>query len=301
MSDFHNLVNAIFKTQNTNGCWKMLPGNHKYFPTYLHYSPNFRSTLWVLIYLADLQLERSDPRIQKPLKTIRNHFFDSEQGVYSLKEDHFPIPCLNGNMIYLDLYFNGSISPESQSAIDFFCQVQRFDDGEYSQNHPANQYCTNSHCYGKHSCYWGILKLFKGLSFIPTQARTLKMKDLLQKCIDFILLHYVCYSSHQPDKMMIKGIDQLTFPNMYKSDFLEILWLLKREKIRSPRLNAALELLVSKQRSDGSWNLEKRISNLIVSAGERHQPNSFITQRALEVLEYYSPESYNQRHPNARS
>lgn len=25
-------------------------------------------------------------------------------------KDHFPIPCLNGNMIYLDAYFNRSLS-----------------------------------------------------------------------------------------------------------------------------------------------------------------------------------------------
>ena len=38
---------------------------------------------------------------------------------------------------------------------------------------------------------------------------------------------------------MIKDIDNLTFPNMYKSDFLEILWLLKREKVQSEKLKPA--------------------------------------------------------------
>ena len=75
---------------------------------------------------------------------------------------------------------------------------------------------------------------------------------------------------------------------MYKSDFLEILWLLKREQVRSAGLLPALELLASKRQQGGYWHLERKIHNLTATVGEVNRPNTFITARAVEVLEYYA-------------
>ena len=86
---------------------------------------------------------------------------------------------------------------------------------------------------------------------------------------------------------MIKHLDKLTFPNMYKSDFLEILWILKREKVKSDKLLSAIEILRSKQQPGGHWNLERKIHNMTTSIGEINKPNKFITKRAREVLDFY--------------
>ncbi|MEW6087365.1 MAG: hypothetical protein AB1498_03610 [bacterium] len=285
MNKYSEIIKHIFDSQDKNGCWKMLPVSSKYYPTYLHYVPNFKSTLWTLILLADLCYRKNDIRVKKALKTIQKHFYDPKTGIYSLKNDQFPIPCLNGNIIYLECYFTDSISKKSLKAIDFFHQYQRFDDGNYVIK--KNAYCANTSCYGKHTCYWGIIKLFKGLSFIPKKARNSPINTLLEKCVDFILLHNVCFSSHHKNKIMVKNIDKLTFPNMYKSDYLEILWLLKREGTKSEEIKPAIDLLKSKCMPDGNWKLEKKVNNLVTSVGEINQPNYFITKRAKEVLDFY--------------
>lgn len=278
-------MDNIFEAQGDNGFWKMLSESDKYYPDYQHYVPSFKATVWTLILLADLGCDSNEQRVEKPLKEIQNHFFDPNFGIYSLKEDHFPIPCLNGNMIYLDCYFNGMPSQKSLKALSFFSKYQRFDDGSYEAE--KNKFCSNTSCYGKHSCYWGIIKLLKGISFIPKQARTEEITELLDRCIRFVLLHKVCYSSHNPDKIMIEKMDLLTFPYMYKSDLLEILWLLKREEVKSDNLKPALYLLKSKQQKNGYWYLEKKVHNMVTSIGELNQPNQFITNRANEVLDYY--------------
>ena len=285
MGKKQEIINRIFELQGSNGCWKMLLESDKYYPNYLHYSPNFKATLWTLILLADMRHENSDIRIKTPLKTIQDHFYDSKHNIYSLKNDFFPIPCLNGNIIYLECYFNGSISINSLKAIDFFCKHQRFDDGKYVTE--KNKYCSNTSCYGKHTCYWGVVKLLKGLTFIPKKSRNSSIRKLLDNCIEFVLLHNVCFSSHHENKLIVKNIDKLTFPNMYKSDFLEILWLLKREGIKSENLCPAIDLLKSKRLSSGNWNLEKKINNMVASIGEINQPSQFVTRRAKEVLDYY--------------
>ena len=279
------IISKIFEAQGNDGYWKILPKSHKYFPDYMHYVPNFKSTLWTLILLADLEHDKKDPRVLKPLIEIQDHFFDPDYGIFTLKEDHFPIPCLNGNMIYLDAYFNDSLSKKTLQALKFFAKVQRFDDGEYVAK--KNEFCSNKSCYGKHTCYWGIVKLFKGISFLPKHLRTEETNQLLEKCIQFVLLHKVCFSSHKEDKIMIKKMDELTFPNMYKSDFLEILWLLKREGVKSEKLKPALALLKSKKQKDGTWKLERKIHNMVTSIGAIDKPNQYITKRAEEVLDYY--------------
>ena len=286
MPDYQKIIKEILDSQGKNGCWRMLSTSDKYYPDFLHYNPNFKATLWTLILLADICHDKNDIRVREPLKTIQDHFYDKKNKIYSLKNYLFPVPCLNGNIIYLESYFNGSISEKTLKAIEFFCKYQRFDDGNYITE--KNKYCTNRSCYGQHTCYWGIVKLFKGLSFIPKKSRNRSINKLLDKCINFVLLHNVCFSSHRKNKIMIKDIDELTFPNMYKSDFLEILWLLKRENVRSENIKPTIDLLKSKRLSNGTWNLEKKVNNMTTSIGDINQPNQFVTKRAKEVLDFYN-------------
>ena len=46
-----------------------------------------------------MEIAPDDARIKRPLAALKNQFFDKRAGIYSLQEDHFPIPCLNGNMV----------------------------------------------------------------------------------------------------------------------------------------------------------------------------------------------------------
>lgn len=279
------IISKVFEQQGTNGLWKLLDKDNNYYPICLHYIPNFKASLWTLILLADLELDRNDERIKLPLETIINHFFDKKERIYSLGNNHFPIPCLNGNIIYLDAYFNEQLSENSMAAISFFSKYQRFDDGTYLE--PRNIYCKNTSCYGKHTCYWGVVKLLKGLSFIPEKNRTHEANSLLGRCVEFVLLHNVCFSSRNSEKPLAKNIDKLGFPCMYKSNYLEILWLLKREKVCSGKINNALNLLLSKQDANGAWNLEKKVANMVVSVGTENKPNSFVTKRANEILSFF--------------
>ena len=127
------IIERIFEKQGKNGLWKVIPETHKYYPDYLHYVPNYKASLWTLILLAELECEANDKRVQQPLQIVKDHLYDYKYGIYSLKEDHFPIPCLNGNMLFLDCYFNDGPDEKSNRLLDFFSQYQRFDDGQYEE------------------------------------------------------------------------------------------------------------------------------------------------------------------------
>jgi hypothetical protein len=284
-----NLVNSItskiFEVQDENGCWNVLKEGDKYYAQYNYYVPNFKSTLWTLIFLADMGCDINKNNLKRPLKIISDQFLHKELNIYHLEKSHFPIPCLNGNMLYLHSYFQDDNDLFVSSIVDFFAEYQRFDDGDFKT--PSSfPYCSNRSCYGKHTCYWGVVKLLKGLSFIRQDKRTKNAQKLIGNCIDYILLHKVCYSSHKNSEFLHSNIKKLTFPNMYQSDYLEILWLLKREKVKSAQMGKALDFLESRMELDSTWEVERQLKNLVIPFGKKYV-NQFITKRAGEVIAYY--------------
>lgn len=280
------ITSKIIELQDEDGCWNVMDEKDKNFPTLNYYMPIYKSTLWTLILLADIETDTKINSFKEPLGIISNHFYDKEVGIYTIGKSHFPIPCLNGNMLYLHAYFNYEKNGIVDDIIDFFVKYQRFDDGDFKT--PSSfPYYSNKSCYGKHTCYWGVIKLLKGLSFIPVDKRSENAEILLKRCIDYILLHDVCFSSHNKSEFIHTNIKHLTFPNMYQGDFLEILWLLKRENVNSVHLKRALELLKSKMKPDSTWRIERQIKNLIIPINNKNIGKECITKRAKEVIDYY--------------
>lgn len=279
-------IDNIFLKQDASFRWGYNPKQARERPQYVDYSPNYKSTLWTLVLLADLQAPVDTPQVQPSLRLLTERFYDPEHGIFRLQGmSHFPIPCLNGNMLYLHHYFRSGEPEKLERTIRFFAVYQRFDEGDF-KTPKAYPYCSNTSCYGKHSCYWGVTKLLKGISFLPKTQRSQEAQQILENCIEFVLRHEVCFGSRHPERFLQRDIGILTFPNFYKSDFLEILWLLAREGVHDPRMGRALTLLRSRRQESGEWQLEK-VQNMVVSTGQKDRANAFITERAAQVLAYY--------------
>lgn len=280
------LADQVAKLQDASGCWNVLSPEDRYYSEFNYYVPNYKSTLWTLVLLADSLIDPGDERFKKPLQIMTEYFYDKVHGIFTIGKSHFPIPCLNGNMIYLLSYFDNDEKGRIKSVVDFFDQYQRFDDGDFTT--PSKYpYFSNRSCYGKHSCYWGITKLLKGLVHIPEETREDSTRSLIRKCVNFILLHEVCYSSHSPNSFINQGIQLLTFPNMYHSDFLEVLWILSKAKVRNKQMDRAIGLLKSKMNKDGEWSIDKKVTDLIVPLGRSGYDRQVVTSRARQVLRYY--------------
>lgn len=280
------ILEQVLAKQDESFRWGFDAKRNRVRHEYWYYSPNFKSTLWTLVLLADIESPTGIPQIGSAIRLIADRFFDLEHGIFRLPgESHFPIPCLNGNMIYVLNYFKSPTSSSLDRAISFFDAHQRFDDGDFKT--PASYpYHSNKSCYGKHTCYWGVTKLLKGVSFIPKKQRSKEARRLVENCIEFVLHHEVCFGSHRRAELLHKDIGTLTFPCFYKSDFLEVLWLLAREKVRDRRVLRALDLLQARMKDGGFWELEKP-ANTIVSVGQKNMANVFITERANQVLRFY--------------
>jgi hypothetical protein len=121
-------------------------------------------------------------RFMQPLQVITERFYDKDNGIFTLEDSHFPIPRLIGNMLYLHGFFESGDETRMNTAIDFFAKYQWFDDGDYKTS-SSFPYFSNKSCYGCHSCYWGVVKLLKGLSFISKKRRSAHEEKTWQ-CFD---------------------------------------------------------------------------------------------------------------------
>jgi hypothetical protein len=276
------IVSNILAKQDSHFRWAFDERIAKERPELIYYWPKYKSTFWTLLLLADIKAPTNNWRIDRSTHLVMNHLYDKSHKIFTIGSGHFPIPCLNGNMLYLHFYFKKPYTKKIDQIVEFFNSYQRFDDGDF-KTPKSFPYFSNTACYGKHTCYWGIIKLLKGLSFIPATQRTENVRRLIENCIDFVLHHEVCFRSHNKDEFIRPDISYLTFPSL-KDDFLEVLWLLAREGISDKRVARAIELLRSKMKTDGYWELEHSVSNLIVSMGRKGCANAFITERAFEVL-----------------
>jgi len=279
-------IEKILALQDDSFRWGFDAQEAEARPNFLYYTPNYTSTYWTLLLLADLKAPVHNPQIEASIQLITEHFYDPEHGIFRLPGmSHFPIPCLNGNMLYLHHYFGTEQTERMDGVMRFFATYQRFDDGDF-QTPKTYPYCSNASCYGKHTCYWGVTKLLRGISFLPKFQRSQAAQQLIENCIAFVLRHEVCFSSHDRKKFLHPDIGKLTFPNSWKSDTLEILWILAREGVRDRRTARSLELLRSKRKDGGHWELEKPM-RIIVPIGKKNQPNAFITERANETVEIF--------------
>jgi NurA-like 5'-3' nuclease len=109
--------------------------------------------------------------------------------------------------------------------------------------------------------------------------------------IEFFLIHHVYQSSHDPSKLLQRWLDKLTFPVFVFSDFLEILDILLTLGVRDERMVKAIDLLRSKQKSNGRWVLERPVSNMHVTFGAKGKENKWITYKALYALNRWEARS----------
>jgi hypothetical protein len=168
--------------------------------------------------------------------------------------------------------------------IDWITRYQRFDDGDGAppKGWPYERY---ERCWGKQTCYYGVVKALKALSEIPEERRTPAVKDTLGRCAEYLLKHRVFRSSGEPARVGNEDWTRLGFPLMWKTDALEVLLLLGRLGVRDRRMRDAVDLVVSKRGPDGRWAPEKSFSGRFQVPVERAgRPSKWVTLRALTAL-----------------
>ena len=93
----------------------------------------------------------------------------------------------------------------------------------------------------------GVVKTLKALSEIPTNKRNSNVKNIINKAVEYLLIHHIYKRSHDLSKKSLPSWLKLGFPLMYQSDILEILDVLTKLNVKDERMQDAIDIIISKK------------------------------------------------------
>jgi hypothetical protein len=276
-------VKKVMEAQTKSGYWS---------PKDDCYRPKWTSAVWQLALLGELAVP-----VDHQIKAECERFLDlhqAESGAFvcppkQVRGKRWDEPCLTGNMIRTFIKFGYADDRRVQKAIDWMPEAQ-LEDGGWNCDHPEKKV--------KHSSFMSTIEPLWAYSEIPRRKWTRKMKRTIDSGAEFLLMHHVYKSDNHHWQETYPMFTKLHFPMYYFYDILHALRVLTKLGYGDDkRIRSAVQLLQSKRRPDGSWNLEGdwyregdffypsgKGRKAPVSIDEIGKPSKWITLNSLRVL-----------------
>ena len=195
------------------------------------------------------------------------------------------IPCLTGNMVYALIRLGYLQDERVKGAIDWLIKYQKADDGGESTS--DQKYLKNVACFGRHTCFMGVVKALKAFSAIPAKQRSQEVNEKVLELSEFMLIHHLYRKSHDLETIAKVGWTRFGFPLMYQTDLLEILEIFRDLGINDVRMQDAYEVVKSRRQDDGTWKLQNTFNGkMIVDIERKNEPSKWITAKAMRVLRH---------------
>ena len=272
-------VPAILAAQEPEGYWAKAGSG---------YSPKYRATVWQIIFLAELGADPADERVQRGCEYLLSHSL-STNGAFSAYMSVVPsgaLHCLNGNLLYALVNLGYRSDPRVQKALNW--QVQAIlGEGEidyYASGTSGPGFACGVNA--KLPCGWGAAKAMKALSSIPADERTASIKRAIETSVEFFFSRDPALADYPYTERVSSTWFKFGFPLSYWSDVLEITGLLAELGYGSdPRLENAVQLILSKQDAQGRWKLANSLnSKMWTDIEKKGRPSKWVTLRALRAL-----------------
>lgn len=275
-------VQTLLSNQKPEGNWGK--------PEDFYERSKYRGTVWRVILLAEMGADGSDDRIRKACDFLLDWSQDPVSGGFSFYDSTrdpsrgYVGPCLTGNMIWSMLRFGMGEDPRVLKGLDWITTYQRTDDGTKP---PADwPYARYNNCWGRHTCMMGVVKGLKALAEVPAEKRSPEMNVKIAELVEFLLIHQLFRRSRKPEKIANERWVALGFPRFWWTDALEMLGILVKLGISDPRMQAAIDLVLSKQGEDGRWMQERDVFNgrMLVRFENQGEASKWVTGEALRVF-----------------
>ncbi len=259
------------------------------------YTAKYTGLVWSLLTLAELGAT-AVPQIKEQCEYLLENSQERQDGGFSMHAAKKTgggrisevIPCLTGNLVWSMLRFGYLDDPRLQKAIGWITRFMRFNDGVENdpQTPPYDRYEV---CWGKHTCFMGVVKTLKALGAVPLEQRTAEIDATIKKAAEFLLLHHIYKRSHDLERPSKPGWLRFGFPLMYQTDVLEILDILTELGIKDTRMDDAVNIVRKKRGDGGRWKTENAYGSerLLIPMEQKGIASKWITLRALRVLKRY--------------
>jgi len=271
-------VPAILDAQHAEGYWAR-PGSG--------YTPKYKSTVWQIIFLAELGADPADERVQRGCQYLLSHSI-AANGAFSITEPPAPsgvIPCLNGNLLHALRRLGCGDDPRVRKALHWLAWATIGEGIRYLQSGTSGPCFACSANRGQ-PCGWGAAKAMRALLAVPPEQRTPAIERAMGVGAEFLLSRDPAVADYPYTERVSSTWFKLGFPLSYWSDVLEITGVLTELGYGGDqRLSHALQFILSKQDDQGRWKLENSLhGKMWADIEEQGKPSKWITLRALRLL-----------------
>lgn len=233
------------------------------------------STHFVLAYLAEMGLDRTDERIAR-----------AADRYLSLQEPDRPDPrpweippdtrnrqsCLYAYNLRTFQLLGYGADPRVLERVEFLLNDCRADGG-YLCDRPSFHPRTKS-------CIRGTVKALMAFAELPDTWRSKRCLEL----VDYFLRRQVIFKSSQPGELVRTEAAITIFPFVISASLLEPLYALSRMGYGShPALEPAWGILLSKKDEQGRFRLDRSVQS-IFNPGQSGTANKWVTFYALKSL-----------------
>jgi len=297
-----NVVKKILQKQNPEGYWEE-PTNP--------YHPKYKSSYWQIMTLGQLGMDRTDKRVENACEYIfqfqlEDGGFSSQTPTTAAKEYDWLLKkgkklppkdewvssvvfehqysCLTGNMVAALLRIGYANDPRINKALEWLVKIQNKDGGWLCPYWRA-------HVRDTHGCFYGTICPLEAFSEVPQKNLTKEMQKAVERGAEFLLMHRLFRADHHDYRVTNQAWLKLGFPWFYGYNILRGLDVLTRlGYVEDERLNDAVEILLQKRRSDGTWILESAPTGRMQANIEmKGKPSKWITFITLRVLKRLNP------------
>jgi hypothetical protein len=291
------IVRRILQNQHTEGYWEK-PDSP--------YLPKYKSSYWTLMVLGRLGMNRMNEKVAKACEFIfqfqnEDGGFQSETSGSGLREYEYrrrrkkelpsreeyvsslvfesQLSCLTGNMASALIRLGYADDPRVAQALKWLVRVQNKDGGWLCPYWKA-------HAKDKHGCFMGTICPMEAFGEVPKEYLTKELSATISKGAEFLLMHHLFKADHHGYKVINPTFSELSFPWFAGYTVLrgpDVLT--KLGYVRDPRLDEAVDIILQKRQSDGSWILENSpMGRMQTSIESKGKPSKWITMIALRVL-----------------
>jgi hypothetical protein len=250
------------------------------------YVPKYQGTVWQVMFLIQLGCDAREPRLRQAAETIFDNIY-TENGAFSHNGSASgALHCIWGNMIDAMITLGYAGDERLERSIDALARSVTGSGYEryYGSGLQAPGFVCNYN--GGLACAWGAIRVLMALNYVPAAERTPIVESAVDACVDFLLGYDVALADYPHVKYISSNWFKFGYPMGYITDVLLNLEALAGAGIvDDPRLDGAIELVLSKQDKQGRWKMEYSYNGKMwVDIETKGKPSKWVTLRALRVL-----------------
>ena len=244
------------------------------------YQPKWICTHYTLMDLKTLAIGRDNPECRKATNLFLSSKPGADGGLNYARTVAFSDICINGMILNMASYF----APESNALyhlIDYILSHQ-FEDGGWNCMYYQG---------AKHSSVHSTIGVIEGLiEFRKTASRYryAELENSISKGLEFLLRHKL-YKSERTGEPFDRKMLKLSFPCRWKYDILRAIEaFVSAEAPYDDRMLDAMDVIIKKRRTDGTWPLQAKHPGQIHFEMEKVGTASrWNTLRVLRVCRHY--------------